>query len=94
MTDLGLLKYFLGIEVVYSSRGYLLTQSKFFLDIIVRSGILDDKKVDTPEVVNVKMKIDDEEPLENSTPYRQLVEALSYLSIMRPDITHAVHTAS
>ena len=94
MSDLGFLKYFLGIEVAYSPRGYLLTQSKFALDIVARSGISDERYVDTPEIVNVKMKIDDGEPLENSTPYRQLVGALSYLSITRPDITHAVHTAS
>jgi transposase InsO family protein len=94
MTDLGLLRYFLGIEVAYSPRGYLLSQTKFAFDIVFRSGITDDKKVDTPEVVNVKMKIDDGELLADPTPYRQLVGALSYLSITRPDIAHAVHTAS
>jgi hypothetical protein len=40
------------------------------------------------------MKIDDGFPLENPTPYRKLVGSLMYLSITRPDISHAVHVAS
>ena len=72
----------------------MLTQSKFALDIVVRSGISDERHIETPEIVNVKMKVDDGEPLENPTPYRQLVGALSYLSITRPDIAHVVHTTS
>ena len=72
----------------------MISQTKFAFDIVCRSGISDEKKVDTPEVVNVKIKIDDGERLEDPTPFRQLVGVLSYLSITRPDIAHAVHTAS
>ncbi|CAN6447769.1 unnamed protein product [Victoria cruziana] len=93
MIDLGKLTFFLGIEVAYSKRVYFLSQMKFASDLVQKSGLSDDKVVDIPEVLRVKLKIDDE-VLVNPTPFRQLVGALSYLSITRPDITHAVHTIS
>jgi hypothetical protein len=94
MSDLGFLTYFLGIEVAYSLRGYFLSQTKLASEIIDRSGITDEKLCETPAVVGAKMKIDDGVPLLDPTPYRQLVGSLMYLSITRPDISHAVHTAS
>ncbi|XP_031482592.1 uncharacterized mitochondrial protein AtMg00810-like [Nymphaea colorata] len=94
MKDLGFLTYFLGIEVAYSTRRYFLSQTKFVAEIIVKSGITDDKVTETPEAVGKKMKIDDGVPITNFTPYRQLVGSLMYLSITRPDIAHAVHTGN
>ncbi|CAN6482881.1 unnamed protein product [Victoria cruziana] len=94
MTDLGKLTFFLVIEVAFSQRGYFISQMKFASDLVLKSGLSDDKLVDTPEIVGVKLRADDGEILENPTPFRQLVGALSYLTITRPDITHAVHTIS
>ena len=39
MKDLGWLRYFLGIEVAYSSRGYLLSQQKYISDILARATL-------------------------------------------------------
>jgi hypothetical protein len=94
MSDLGFLRYFLGIEVAYSPKGYVLSQMKLASDIIARSGLTDDKRVETPEVINAKMRANDGTPLADPTPYRQLIGSLTYLSITRPDISHAVHSAS
>ncbi|CAN6458128.1 unnamed protein product [Victoria cruziana] len=67
---------------------------KFTSNLVQKSGLSDNKVVDTPEVLGVKLKIDDGEVLENPTPFRQLVGVLSYLTITRPDISHIVHTIS
>ena len=48
MRDLGSLRYFLGIEVASSSKGYLLSQSKYIADIFERARVTDNKTVDTP----------------------------------------------
>jgi len=54
INDLGYLRYFLGIEVVYSPRGYLLSQSKYVTDILERAKLTENKTVDTLIEVNVR----------------------------------------
>ena len=39
--DLGILRYFLGIEVVRSSKGVFLSQRKYVLDLLKETRILD-----------------------------------------------------
>ena len=40
MKDLGILKYFLGVEVAWSFAGIFLCQRKYALDIIAEAGLL------------------------------------------------------
>ncbi|KAI5341577.1 hypothetical protein L3X38_009452 [Prunus dulcis] len=46
--SLGDLKYFLGIEVARSKYGIFLSQRKYILDLLVETGMLDSKPIDTP----------------------------------------------
>ena len=94
MKDLGPLRYFLGIEVNSSSSGYSLSQVKYASDLISRAGLIDNKAVDTPLELNVKLRSTDGELVSNPTLYRQLVGGLIYLTITRPDISYAVHVVS
>ncbi|GFZ21517.1 hypothetical protein Acr_29g0006790 [Actinidia rufa] len=43
---------------------------------------------------NVRLNTSDDEPLSDSTLYRQLVGSLIYLTVTRPDISHVVHIVS
>ncbi|GKV38309.1 hypothetical protein SLEP1_g46233 [Rubroshorea leprosula] len=94
MKDLGVLSYFLGLEVTYLDDGYLLSQVKYASDLVSTIELSDSKSVSTPLEPNVKLTPMDGSPLFDSTHYRQLVGNLVYLTTTRPDITYAIHIVS
>ncbi|OMO63131.1 Integrase, catalytic core [Corchorus capsularis] len=94
MKDLGSLRYFLGIEVAYSPRGYVLSQSKYANDVINRARLTDERTVDTPIELNVKLRPTDGTLLPDPKLYREIVGCLVYLTVTCPDIAHAVHIVS
>ena len=70
MKDLGILSYFLGLEVTSSSDGYYLSQAKYTCDLPFKSPITDNKTISTPLEYNVKLTPLDGEPLLKATHYR------------------------
>ena len=94
MKDLGYLRYFLDIEVAYSPRGYLLSQSKYVADILERARQTDNKTIDTPIQVNARYSSSDGLPLIDLTLYRTIIGSLVYLTITHPDISYAIHVVS
>ncbi|KAK1620108.1 hypothetical protein QYE76_025625 [Lolium multiflorum] len=91
MTDLGPLCYFLGIEVSYTSDGFSISQEKYIQDLLARAALGDERTVDTPMELNVKLRPTDGDPLPDPTRYRHLVGSLVYLAVTRPDISYPVH---
>ena len=53
--NLGILKYFLGIEVAYSKTGIFLSQRIYILDLLHEIGLLGGKGASTPMEFNVKL---------------------------------------
>jgi hypothetical protein len=94
MKDLGLLSYFLGLEVLSSSDGLFLSQAKYASDIVSRGGLIDCKIEHTPLEPNVRFTPQDGTLLDDATFYRQLVGSLKYLTVTRPDISYDVHLVS
>ncbi|XP_022026580.1 uncharacterized mitochondrial protein AtMg00810-like [Helianthus annuus] len=91
--DSSSLNYFLGLEVIHSSSGLFLTQSKYARDILSRAGLLEAKPVATP-LSTSDVFSSDGIPFHDPTYYRSLVGALQYLTITRPDLSYAVNQAS
>ena len=94
MSDLGPLRYFLGIEITSTPEGYYLSQEKYIQDILTRACLTDQHVVDTPMELGVHLRPTDGEPLEDPTRYRHIVGSLVYLGITRPDISHPIHILS
>ena len=81
ISDLGELKYFLGIEVVYGKSGIYLMQRKYMLDVLF-------KRLTQPIATNTKLFSSDGEILEDAEPYRGIIGSLIYESITRPDLCY------
>eukprot|EP00253_Pinus_taeda_P032076 PITA_32076 len=96
MKDLGLVHYFLGLEIWQKPTEIFLSEGKYVLKILERFGMVDCKPVTTPMELDFK-KLNDSVAgpvLRNSTEYRQLVEALMFLVNSPPDICFVVITLS
>nr|GEU52887.1 uncharacterized mitochondrial protein AtMg00810-like [Tanacetum cinerariifolium] len=94
MKDLGLVHYFLGIEVASSPKGYILSQSKYIGDLLDRARITDKMVKDIPIDAKAKYTPTDGDPLLDPSLYRTIVGSLVYLTVTRPDISYAVHIVS
>ncbi|XP_019175853.1 PREDICTED: uncharacterized protein LOC109171181 [Ipomoea nil] len=88
--DLGVPHFFLGIEMVPSGAGLILSQRRYMKDILTRSGMTDCKALATPAAVT-QPATPSLTPFENPTQYRRIVGALQYLTITRPDLSYSVN---
>jgi hypothetical protein len=94
MSDLGPLRYFLGIEISSMSEGFFLSLEKYIQDLLDQASLTDHRTTKTPIELNVHLTPTDGEPLEDSTCYRHIVGSLVYLGVTRPDISYSVHILS
>ncbi|XP_019257719.1 PREDICTED: uncharacterized protein LOC109235931 [Nicotiana attenuata] len=92
--DLGLLNYFLGIEVFYHKSGVLLHQKKFISNFLLEFNCLDASEVVSPLDIAHKLHSDVGELLPKPESYRSLVGKLNFLTHTRPDLCFVVQHLS
>ena len=94
MTDIGLMHYFLGLEVWQEPRHIFLGRGKYVCDILRRFQMEDSRPMTTPMITNWKKLHASESQLVDSTLYLQLIGSLMHLFNTRPDICFVVNTLS
>ena len=89
MSDLGLLHYFLGIEVSQGGDGIFVSQKRYAKSILEKFNMTHCKPVSTPLVVSEKLSKEDGTSKVDCSLYRSLVGSLLYLTATRPEIMFA-----
>ena len=94
MKDIGLMHYFLGLEVWQEDGHVFLGQGRYAHDILRRFQMDGCNPMSTPMTTNFKKLNAFESKLVDPTLYRQLIGSLMYLVNTRPDISFVVNTLS
>ena len=94
MKDLGMMHYFLAMEVWKNVEGISMGQGKYAVDILKRFWMMACKAMATPMESNLKLLSDASSKSIDATMYCQMIGSLMYLMNTRPDICFAVNTLS
>jgi len=91
--DLGVLKYFLGIEMTTSHKWLFFNQRKYVLDLFCEVDMLECKPTKTPLDNKLQLTLD-EESFDQPQLYQKMVGKLIYLTITRSGLSHSVSIVS
>ncbi|KAJ0466935.1 putative RNA-directed DNA polymerase [Helianthus annuus] len=94
MSDMGLLKFFLGLEVTQTVNGVFLSQQQYAKNLLSKFGMKNCNPDVLPMNPNEKLQADDGADKADETLYRSLVGGLLYLTHTRPDIMFSVSLVS
>ncbi|GJZ00254.1 retrovirus-related pol polyprotein from transposon TNT 1-94 [Tanacetum coccineum] len=90
MTNIGLMSYYLGIEVKQTDEGIFICQERYAKEILKRFNMDKCNPVGTTIEHKVKPSKHDGEKVVNLTLFKSLVRSLRYLTCTRPDILFVV----
>ena len=94
MTDLGLMTFFLGMEIIQDEHEVFICQKKYAKEILKKFKLEECKEMSTP--MNQKEKLCKEDGADkiDQAHFRSLISCLMYLTATRPDIFNAVSILS
>ncbi|KAK1434246.1 hypothetical protein QVD17_11166 [Tagetes erecta] len=90
MTDMGLLHYYLGIEVVQCNDGIKVKQTGYAKKILKEAGMWECNPNKFPMEPGLKLSKEDSGSYTDPTEYRKIIGSLRYLTHSRPDLSYAV----
>ena len=94
MKDLGLLHYFLGLEILQREGELFVSQGKYAREILEKFNMHGCNPVDTPLPGGWRKEDATSAEVVDAIVYRQLVGSLMYLVNTRPDICYSVNQLS
>jgi hypothetical protein len=94
MKDLGLMHYFLGLEVWQRKDEIFLSQGKYTMEILKKFSMTECKSMPMPIVMDLKKMSDIDSGDVDPHLYRQLIGSLMYLVNTRPKICYAMNVLS
>jgi hypothetical protein len=94
MDDLGLLSYYLGIEVHQKPEGITLCQEAYAKKVLESCGMNDCKPTHIPMEAHLELSKKSEAPAVDATEYRKVVGSLRHLVNTRPDLAYSVGIVS
>ncbi|KAM1651788.1 hypothetical protein ACFX1X_004522 [Malus domestica] len=94
MTDIGLMAYYLGIEVKQNEEDIFISQESYTKKILKKFKMEYCKPISTPMECGVKLTKHDKGESVDPTFFKSLVGSLRYLTCTRPDILYVVGLVS
>ena len=90
MSDLGLLHYYLGLEVAQTETGITVSQSAYATKILENAGMTGCNPSQVPMEPRLKLSKVSTASAVDPTVYRSIVGSLRYLVNSRPDLAYSV----
>ncbi|XP_068497913.1 uncharacterized mitochondrial protein AtMg00810-like [Phaseolus vulgaris] len=94
MSDLGMMRYFLGIEVLQNEAGIFICQRRYAREILERFGMGSSNSVKNPIIPGTRLSKDEAGDGIDTTVFKQAVGSLMYLTATRPDLMYGVSLIS
>ena len=94
MTNIGLMKYYMGIEVDQFEKGIFICEQKYAIDILKRFKMNKCNPTNTPIEIGTKLINKDEGTSIDYTLYKRFAGSLMYLATTRPNIMYVVSLIS
>ena len=90
MSDLGVLSYYLGIEVQQSTTGITICQSAYAKKLLDTTGLADSNPTRTPMEARLQLRKAGTTTIVDATNYRSIVGSLRYLVNTRPYLAYSI----
>jgi hypothetical protein len=90
LSDLGLLSFYLGIEVIQRNDGICLSQVAYMRKVLDKVGMQGRNPCHMPMEPRFKLSKISSAPPVDATEYREIIGSLRYLVHIRPDISFVI----
>ncbi|KAK8916713.1 hypothetical protein KSP39_PZI022778 [Platanthera zijinensis] len=94
MSDLGLMKFFLGFQINQKPRRIFINQKSYIEKVLEKYGMKECKPAQTPMATGTKLLKNGVFQPANEANYRSLIGSLIYITNTRPDVEYAVSILS